>query len=177
MEKKELRKAMKQRNLALSAAERAAASERILRRIERLEAFGRARTVALFASLADEPDLSGALRRWCGARRLAVPRVEGETMRFFYYDPAAMRPGAFGIAEPGPSARECPAAEIDLVLVPGVAFTAAGDRLGRGRGYYDLDLAHPAVRAAKVGVCYAHQVVDALPTESHDVRMDGVATS
>ena len=95
-------------------------------------------------------------------------------MRFFRYDPAAMRPGAFGIAEPGPAAEECLPQEIDLVVVPGVAFTADGARMGRGRGYYDRYLSQPALRATKVGVCYAHQLCDGLPTEPHDVAMDAV---
>ncbi|WP_299222082.1 5-formyltetrahydrofolate cyclo-ligase [uncultured Alistipes sp.] len=177
MDKRELRKTMKQRNLSLSAAEREAASELLVARLERLGAFARARTVALFAPLPDEPDVRRALARWCGARRLALPRVEGDAMRFFLYDPATMRRGAFGIDEPGPGAVECPPSEIDIVVVPGVAFTAAGDRLGRGRGYYDRYLSQRGMRAVRVGVCYAHQLVAALPVEPHDVRMACVVTS
>ena len=98
-------------------------------------------------------------------------------MRFFLYDPATMRRGAFGIDEPGPGAVECPPSEIDIVVVPGVAFTAAGDRLGRGRGYYDRYLSQRGMRAVRVGVCYAHQLVAVLPVEPHDVRMACVVTS
>ena len=130
--------------------------------------------MALFCSLADEPDTGTVLRRWSDAKRLAVPRVEGETMRFCRYDPAAMRPGAFGIEEPGPEAETCDPAEIDLVLVPGVAFSPDGRRLGRGRGYYDRYLAQAGVRAVKIGVCFAHQLTEEVPAEPHDVRMDGV---
>ena len=57
-----------------------------------------------------------------------------------------------------------------------VAFTADGRRLGRGRGYYDRYLGDPAFRGFRVGVCYAHQLVDDLPVEPHDVRMDRVIT-
>lgn len=167
---------MKQRNLSLADAEREAASEALFARVERLDAFARARTVALFAALRDEPDTRPLLARWSGARRLALPRVEGDTMRFFLYDPSAMRRGAFGIDEPGPGAVECPPSEIDLMVVPGVAFTAAGDRLGRGRGYYDRYLSLPGLRAVRVGVCYAHQLLAGLPVEPHDVRMDCVVT-
>ena len=177
MTKKELRAAMRRRNLGMDAAERAEASRRIFGRAGRLEAFGAARTVGVFCSLADEPDTSEALARWSATgRRLAVPRVEGDVMRFYEYDPRTMRPGAFGIAEPGPEARLCEPRELDLVIVPGTAFTAAGARMGRGRGYYDKYLAQPEVHAVKIGVCYAHQLVGELPSEPHDVAMDCVIT-
>ena len=87
-----------------------------------------------------------------------------------------MRPGAFGIAEPGLEARLCEPRELDLVIVPGTAFTAAGARCGRGRGYYDKYLSRPDVHAVKVGVCFAHQLVGELPSEPHDVAMDCVIT-
>lgn len=178
MTKKELRAAMRRKNLGITPSERAAASGRIFARAELSEAFGRARTVGVFCSLADEPDTSEALARWSAAgRRLAVPRVEGDVMRFYEYDPRTMRPGAFGIAEPGPEARLCEPRELDLVIVPGTAFTAAGGRMGRGRGYYDKYLALPGVHAVKIGVCYAHQLVGELPAEPHDVAMDQVITS
>ena len=177
MTKKELRAAMRRKNLGITLSERAAASGRIFARAELSEAFGRARTVGVFCSLADEPDTSEALARWSAAgRRLAVPRVEGDVMRCYEYDPRTMRPGAFGIAEPGPEARLCEPRDLDLVIVPGTAFTAAGARMGRGRGYYDKYLAQPEVHAVKIGVCYAHQLVGELPSEPHDVAMDCVIT-
>lgn len=177
MTKKEQRAAMRRKNLGITPSERVAASGRIFARAELSEAFGRARTVGVFCSLADEPDTSEALARWSATgRRLAVPRVEGDVMRFYEYDPRTMRPGAFGIAEPGPEARLCEPRELDLVIVPGTAFTAAGARMGRGRGYYDKYLAQPEVHAVKIGVCYAHQLVGELPSEPHDVAMDCVIT-
>ena len=174
MTKKELRKEMRALNRALDPAVRAAASVRIVARIEHLPEFAESRTVGLFCALPDEPDLSSALERWRAAKRLVVPRVEGDAMRFFEYDPRRLVPGAFGILEPGPDARLCSPGEIDLLLVPGVAFTCGGLRCGRGREYYDRYLAQTAFRGFRLGVCFAHQLVDALPAEPHDIRMDGV---
>lgn len=176
MTKNELRKAMRSLNRALDAGARAAASARIIARMEASEVFARARTVGLFCALPDEPDLSGVLGRWSRTKRLVLPRVEGETMRFFEYDPETLMPGAFGILEPGPAARLCPPREIDLLFVPGVAFTPQGLRCGRGRGYYDRYLGRADFRAAKIGVCYAHQLIDDLPAEPHDIRVDSVIT-
>ena len=174
MTKQEIRVAMKRANRALSDTERRAASERIWAQVAASAEFAAARCVALFCSLADEPDTAAVLASWSRLKRIVVPRVEGETMRFCRYDPAAMRPGAFGIEEPGPEAETCDPAEIDLVLVPGVAFSPDGRRLGRGRGYYDRYLAQAGVRAVKIGVCFAHQLTEEVPAEPHDVRMDGV---
>lgn len=176
MTKKELRSAMRARNLAVPPGQRAAASERIFSRIEGLEAFRTARTVGIFCSLADEPDTAEVLARWRAVKRVVVPRVEGDVMRFFDYDPRTLRPGAFGVGEPGPDARLCKPREIDLVIVPGTAFTASGLRCGRGRGYYDRYLSQPGMRAVKTGVCYAHQLVGELPAEPHDVAMDMIIT-
>ena len=176
MTKKELRAAMRGRNLGMAPAERAEASRRIFGRVGRLEAFGAARTVGFFCSLRDEPDTAEALVRWSAVKRIVVPRVEGDAMRFYRYDPQTLRPGAFGIAEPGPEAQACDPSEIDLVIVPGTAFTSAGVRCGRGRGYYDKYLAQPGVHAVKVGGCFAPQLVGELPAEPHDVAMDYLIT-
>ena len=134
-----------------------------------------ARTVAVFAALPDEPATDEVLARWASTRRVVLPRVEGDAMRFYACRPDALVFGAFGILEPQ-GERPCPAGEIDLVVCPGVAFTADGRRLGRGRGYYDRYLGDPAFRGFRVGVCYAHQLVDDLPVEPHDMRMDRVIT-
>lgn len=171
--KQQFRKRMRQLNRAVSAADRRAAGERLCRLVEALPEFAAARCVALFAALADEPDTGPMLGRWASGRRILLPRVEGETMRFYDYDPASLASGSFGIDEPQRGAA-CNPADIDLIVVPGVAFTASGARLGRGRGYYDRYLSQPSLRAFRVGVCYAHQIVDALPVEPHDIPLHRV---
>ena len=166
---------MRQLNRALDSRQRLRASAAIFSAVERLPEFRAARTVAVFAALPDEPATDEVLARWASARRVVLPRVEGDAMRFYACRPDALVFGAFGILEPQ-GERPCPAGEIDLVVCPGVAFTADGRRLGRGRGYYDRYLGDPAFRGFRVGVCYAHQLVDDLPVEPHDVRMDRVIT-
>ena len=166
---------MRQLNRALDSRQRLRASAAIFSAVERLPEFRAARTVAVFAALPDEPATDEVLARWASTRRVVLPRVEGDAMRFYACRPDALVFGAFGILEPQ-GERPCPAGEIDLVVCPGVAFTAGGRRLGRGRGYYDRYLGDPAFRGFRVGVCYAHQLVDDLPVEPHDVRMDRVIT-
>ena len=175
MVKKEIRERMRRLNRALDSRQRLRASAAIFSAVERLPEFRAARTVAVFSALPDEPATDEVLARWASTRRVVLPRVEGDAMRFYACRPDALVFGAFGILEPQ-GERPCPAGEIDLVVCPGVAFTADGRRLGRGRGYYDRYLGDPAFRGFRVGVCYAHQLVDDLPVEPHDVRMDRVIT-
>ena len=134
MTKTEIRKQMKGLNTALSSEQREELSARIFNEAERLPAFARAKVVALFASLKDEPLTAPTLERWNRSKRIVLPRVEGDIMRFYDYDPASMNDsGSFGISEPEATAL-CRPEEIDFIIVPGVAFTAAGMRLGRGKG-------------------------------------------
>lgn len=176
MTKNEVRAAMKWLDRALTAEERRAASRRIFARVAASPEFAAARCVGLFCSLPDEPDTAEALAAWSRRKRVVVPRVEGEELRFYDYDPATLVRGAFGIAEPGVEARLCRPDEIDLLIVPGVAFARSGARLGRGKGFYDRYLSQPGVRAVCIGVCHACRLVDTLPVDPHDVAMQRVVS-
>lgn len=175
--KRAIRAEMKQKNCALSAEERCAAADSIFKQVAALPAFQVAKCVAVFCALPDEPPTTQILQQWSQSKRIVVPRVEGDIMRFFDYDPQTQQSGAFGIEEPTGNARLCPPAEIDLIVVPGVAFTIDGKRLGRGRGYYDKYLAQPEFHASHIGVCYHHQLIDDLPTEPHDIFMEMVVSN
>ena len=175
MGKKEIRAAMRALNNALTATERLTASTAIFSAIERLPEFRAARTIAFFSALPDEPATDEVLARWNETRRVVLPRVEGETMHFYSCRPETLRFGAFGILEPQ-GEEECPPERIDLMICPGVAFTEDGRRLGRGKGYYDRYLARDGFRAWCIGVCFGCQIVDDLPCEPFDRRVDEVVT-
>ena len=87
-----------------------------------------------------------------------------------------MQVGSYGILEPQ-SGEPCDASEIDVMIVPGVAFGRDGARLGRGKGFYDRYLARKGFRAESVGVCLDFQLFDTLPMEPHDRVMDCVISN
>lgn len=169
-EKQRLRQEMRQRIAAMPVEERARASALLRGRLLESEAWMAARTIFGFFPMSSEPDWLGDV--WPGDKVLALPRIEGETMRFFRVRSRDdLVKGPFGIPQP---ALGDEVTEGDLVLVPGVAFTLAGGRLGRGKGFYDRWLEGRA--ALKMGVCFSGQVVEAVPREGHDVRMDAVVS-
>lgn len=174
--KKEIRREVRRRIKELSAEQMSSAAESIFSKIERLECFNEARCIALFAAMHDEVPTDIALRGWSKlGRRIVVPRVEGDIMRFYDYSPERMQTGAFGIEEPV-GGEECPAEDIDLIIVPARAFTHSGERLGRGGGFYDKYMSLPGFRAHKTGICFRCQIFDSLPTDPHDIKVDEVVT-
>lgn len=129
-----------------------------------------AATVMAFAGMATEPDTDGLFARLDrDGKTLVLPRLRDGAI-----EPAlaggSFSTGQFGIREPTGAAVD--PTTIDLVIVPGVAFTLECDRLGHGRAYYDRFL--PTTRAFTVGACFTEQIVDELPLEAHDVRLDRV---
>jgi 5-formyltetrahydrofolate cyclo-ligase len=179
-EKRRVRRSLSQlrRGVAPEAAARAA--ERIASRLLGEPAVRRARRIALYAALPDEVPsrpLFVALRSL--AASLWFPRVQAERELVFarVSDWSELRPGRYGVLEPSASAATIEPEEGDLVLVPGVAFDRAGNRLGRGKGFYDR--AFPCGAPGPpllMGVAYAIQLLDAVPHSREDRRMDAVVT-
>ena len=179
MKKSDIRAIVRRATAALDAEERMRQSQTVTERLRRIAAKEHPAVAALFAPLPDEVDISPLARTLdC---RVVLPRVadgpNGEPeMEFYDFDPETMLRGAFGIDEPQGGA-PCPPEIIDLMIVPGMAFTRDGARLGRGKGYYDRYIAREGFRARCIGVCFRHQLLPELPAEPHDRRMDEVVTA
>jgi 5-formyltetrahydrofolate cyclo-ligase len=126
-----------------------------------------AKTIASYAPLSTEPDVS-EFNDWVVAtgRALCLPRVVGANIEFAIGETA---PGVFAISEPLGDAVEPDA--IDLVLVPALAIDADGNRLGKGKGYYDRALG--AFKCPKFAVIFDSEYLEQLPSEKHDQPVDG----
>ena len=172
--KTEIRAKMRKMRKAVSAAERAATSRAICAKLLEMELGD---VVAVYLASADEIDLTSfieaALKR---GTRLVAPRWTGETYELAELrglSPYDLRPGPHGILEPVVS-------KVDAAptswLVPGLAFTRDGRRLGYGGGWYDRLMADAPASAKKVGVAYSFQVVEELPSEPHDILLTDVIT-
>lgn len=150
-------------------------SAEILAALEAHPAFRAASTVLLYHSLKDEVDTHEFIRKWSRKKRILLPVVVGDDLELrIYTGPKDMAIGAYGINEPTGELFTDYAA-IDFIAVPGVAFDRSGNRLGRGKGYYDRLL--PRIPSAyKAGICFPFQLVEEVPAEAFDIRMDEVIT-
>ena len=171
-DKRILRKSIRAEIVKLSHKEREALSSQIFCKIAELKEVKKASVIAIFTSLADEPQTADFIAKISHSKRVVTPRIEGEEMNFYDIS-EGLQCGAFGIMEPIATTPINPA-ERDVMIVPGVAFTRQGARLGRGKGFYDKYLSHNGFRAYTIGVCYPCQVVKSIPTEEHDKMLDRV---
>ncbi|MBR91076.1 MAG: 5-formyltetrahydrofolate cyclo-ligase [Verrucomicrobiales bacterium] len=166
-----------QMRVAFQADARAASSSALCDRLRNLPEWKAATTVMAFAPMGDEPDIEPLL---CRSLATALPRWCDGT-----YEPAeildlnGLEAGHFGVKEPGNSCRTLHWHEIDLMLVPGLAFDLNGNRLGRGGGFYDrlLKQARAAGPLVAVGVCFEWQQVARVPTAPHDRPVDLVVSA
>lgn len=138
-----------------------------------------AATVLLYAALPDEVPTRGLVEAvLCSRtsdgrkRRVALPLVVGNELVLREYVPGRTVKGYAGIEEPSAQCPQISPEEIDLAVVPGVAFTIDGRRLGRGKGFYDRLL--PSLKCHKIGLCFECQIVPDIPCDSWDVKMDEV---
>ncbi|MFN2432677.1 MAG: 5-formyltetrahydrofolate cyclo-ligase [Gemmatimonadota bacterium] len=177
LRKRELRRTQLARRRSLSAADvermSVAAQEALLAQ----EAFRTAGLVHAYVGVkANEVRTDRVLLETLrSGKRLAVPRVEGD--RLVHHELRALselRATPFGLLEPAADAPRVDATELDLVVVPGLAFDRSGNRLGLGKGYYDRFLA--GTRAFRAALLFTQQLVDALPVADHDVPMDLLVT-
>ncbi len=172
MDKKELRKTIREQKRAMTPQMVADASDALAKQFFATGYYQNAKTIYGYLPYNQEvrtvPILEQALR---DGKKVAVPKVYGDRMQFVYMqDLSQVAPSDMGIPEP---IGDEPVAEdkTALVLMPGLAFDKRGNRMGYGGGYYDKFLAaepdHPTV-----ALCYGFQMVDSIPTDDYDIPVD-----
>ncbi len=172
MNKTELRRQIKEKKRQMTLCQIESASTRLEALFVSSELYRQAKTIYGYLPYNQEVRTTSMLERALqDGKQVAVPKIYGDEMRFIYLtDLSQVEKGYCGIPEPiadGPVADDPTA----LVLMPGLAFTQKGDRMGYGGGFYDKFLAcepeHPTV-----ALCYDFQIVRSLPTQEHDIPVD-----
>ena len=171
MDKKELRshiKALKKQHSKESLLEQ---SKLILNKLENNKSFIEAKTVMLYSSLPDEVFTHDFLEKWRNEKIIILPTVVGDDIiPVELSKDTEFAIGDFNILEPQNNEYT---GDYDLIIVPGVAFDRNGNRIGRGKGYYDRFLCkHLDVN--RIGICFDFQLVDEVPTEDNDIKMNEV---
>ncbi len=173
MTKQEIRSEMRlrQKDFAASGKEMTEAAA-IWAKVENLPEFISAGTVLLYMSIEGEVPASRFIEKWHTTKRILIPKVAGDDLLLFEYDPDRLTEGYRGIPEPSEDAVQAKYPEVDLAIVPGVAFTRSGIRLGRGKGFYDRLLPHLA--CPKAGICFSYRIIPDIPTDFWDITLDKV---
>ena len=173
MRKEDIRSRVKAHKALLSDDERRSAARSVFGMLERTAAFIMADRILMYHSLPDELSTLEFIDKWNGKKHFFLPRVNGVNLDILPYDKSALKYGAFHIEEPvGDDVQDI--SGIELIVVPAVAYDRNGNRVGRGRGYYDRLL--ESSKAMKIGVGYDFQLVDEVDAEPHDVPVDMVIT-
>lgn len=170
-EKREFRKRIKA--IIREIPDKMARSERLISELANDKRFLEAKYIMSFSPLADEVQLQKFNDYVFRHKKLLLPRINGEHIEVVAYNGEWKREEKYGILEPTGSVftNYC---DIDIILVPGLAFDKNMNRLGRGKAYYDRFL--PKTQAIKIGVCFAEQYFDFIPAGETDIRMDSVIT-
>lgn len=173
MDKVSLRKHIRALKSALSEGQKLMEADAVFSAIERMPHFVKANAILLYYSLPDELPTHKIVSKWATSKKVYLPRVAGDSLEIAPFGQLA-KESRYGIEEPVSPAVS--PSVIDLVIVPAVALDTRGNRLGRGKGYYDRFL--PLCQSAyTIGVSFDCQLVDNLPTEPFDVPLDAVVTA
>lgn len=173
MDKKALRKFVREKKTKYSHEEFLKKSSAIFQQIAQKEAFTRAKTIMIYWAMKDEVQTQDFIQKWAEEKQFILPTVNGDELELKEYTGVEelVAGEQFGIPEPkGELFTDYDS--IELVIIPGVAFDKKNNRMGRGRGYYDKFLS--SLKAPKYGICYDFQFFEKIPYEAHDIQMDQV---
>jgi len=179
MPKRTLRSQLLQERRALSHDAWMAASLAAEDNLLSLEEYFSSGTVALYAAVHQEVDTALIFAAAIEShKKVFYPAISGNEMLFRQVESLnSLRKGAYKIPEPCPNGIEHQADQVELIVVPGVAFDIFGHRIGYGKGYYDRFLNHPGRKAHLVGLCHDFQLIEGkIPADSHDIQMDVIVT-
>ncbi len=181
MSKRNLRCEVQHRLEGMPSAEVAARSEAAAELLASLEEFKQAKVLMLFLSIAGEIDCAPVARAaWSAGKQVLAPTAcdNCRKMRPILCQPenAEIFDITHGLRQPALREMEVPIDQIDLVIVPGLAFDRNRNRLGRGGGFYDRFLSSPELRAKKIALAFDVQVVNNVPVDPYDQPVDMIVT-
>jgi 5-formyltetrahydrofolate cyclo-ligase len=175
-----LRKTLRARLAAMTEPERHSKSIAACSLIIASPEFQNARCIMLFLSNPEEVDTASmALKAWQAGKTVVVPKVSWDQKRMLPVEISSLSDA--GLTHTGPvrepvAGTPMPIGFIDLVVVPGLGFTASGNRIGRGMGFYDRFLAQSEFLGLSCGLAFEEQIVPDLPTLDHDMPLSMLAT-
>jgi 5-formyltetrahydrofolate cyclo-ligase len=177
--KAEMRASLRAQLKSLSREERTAQSEQACSLLQKQAVWRNSCSILFYSPLRDELDLSPLWEVAASERKIiALPRFIAEQnvyeARRLENHSQSLVPGRFGILEPKPECHTFPLNQLDLVLIPGVAFDLNGRRLGRGKGFYDRLLRQ--VCGTKCGAAFDQQIQPHVPAEPHDIYLNCILT-
>ncbi len=176
-QKQILRKQIRLQRHAFTGPAKEKEDRLIFQHITHHQLYQKAATVCVYVSMSEEVDTHALIHEILtkGEKRLVVPKIEGGMINLYeiraYND---LEKGTIGILEPKKSCNKVALTDVDLCIVPGVAFGRDGSRIGMGKGYYDRLLQTATVPT--IGVAYSFQVFDFVPTTSDDYPLDALVT-
>ncbi len=153
------------------------ASYQISQNLIDLDSYRLSKSIALYSPISGEVRTKYIFEAALGAEKeVYFPRVNGSSLEFYkIQNLQQLKPGSFGVLEPEDGLPKADLQEIDIYILPGLAFDRSGNRLGFGKGYYDRSLIEvPDNR--KIGICYSFQMHDSLPRAEHDQKVGTVVT-
>lgn len=175
MEKKDLRRQVRNMKREFTPAQLQDLSVSVIHDLMVMPQVKNAKTILMYYSLDDEVNTHDAINQLAAeGKTVLLPVVTSDTDMELrrYTGPKDLRGGFFNIMEPiGELFTDYP--KIDVAVIPGMSFDIQGNRLGRGKGYYDRFL--PKIpNAVKIGICFPFQKFPAIPVNEHDIKMDFV---
>jgi 5-formyltetrahydrofolate cyclo-ligase len=172
-QKKQIRLAIRQLKAGISPDEKRQRSALILSKLEQNKVFQQAKCIMLYWSMEDEVQTHDFVIKWAGLKEIILPSVQNDVLvlRKFNGIQQLQAGQKYGIPEPeGEDYTDFE--KIDVVIVPGIAFDKENNRMGRGKAYYDQLLTK--MKAYKIAVCFGFQIIDNVPVDEHDIKMDEV---
>lgn len=157
----------------LSLSQKQVQADAVFDKIELLPEFQKANNIFIYWSLPDELPTQAFIGKWCEKKQFFLPAIVGNGMVLKHYSPSeSLLKGSHGIMEPDSLIDFN--GEVELGIIPGIAFDEHKNRLGRGKGYYDRFFSNN--QSLKIGVCFDFQLLETLPVLLHDVKMDKIVS-
>jgi len=172
--KTELRKEIADLKKQISTEQKQQEARAVFGKVETLPEFKSAENILLYWSTSDELPTHEIIEKWSKRKQIILPTVVGDKLILKSYMPGQnMKKGVLGIWEP--DTVDNFTENIDLMIIPGIAFDSDKNRLGRGKAFYDRFLANKHL--VKIGVGFDLQLLSHIPSEKSDIKMDKVITA